>query len=189
MEQTIVALRRALRFIKKICKKRGYLLYVPISQISLKYGTRELFAVSEKRSRRIAHHKIKKKGPKNIIPLGISRNKLSGSNRESMYKGCASYLLSNFYTRIEKMKNARAIIPEALFILKVDNNNAILIKEAIKLQIPIIGVIDSDSNPFGIQYGIPGNDDSITALKTYKNLMIRTMMEAQKDEALEIAKF
>src|SRR5438552_3102019 len=55
--------------------------------------------------------------------------------------------------------NPFLLFPEALFVLHV-NSNLLLIKESIKLQIPLIAIVDSNCNPYGIHFPIPGNDDS-----------------------------
>jgi small subunit ribosomal protein S2 len=51
-------------------------------------------------------------------------------------------------------------LPDALFIIDVDHE-AIAIQEANKLGIPVIGIVDTNSNPDGVDYVIPGNDDAI----------------------------
>ncbi|CDZ16321.1 30S ribosomal protein S2 [Candidatus Johnevansia muelleri] len=63
---------------------------------------------------------------------------------------------------IKNMKN----LPNAIFVIDV-NNERIAIKEANKLNIPVIGVVDSNSDPSGVNYVIPGNDDSFNAIKIY----------------------
>ena len=57
-------------------------------------------------------------------------------------------------------------LPDALFVIDVDHER-IAILEANKLGIPVIGVVDSNSDPDGIDYVIPGNDDAIRAIKLY----------------------
>lgn len=57
-------------------------------------------------------------------------------------------------------------LPDALFVIDVDHER-IAITEANKLGIPVIGVVDSNSNPDGVDYVIPGNDDAIRAVKLY----------------------
>jgi small subunit ribosomal protein S2 len=57
-------------------------------------------------------------------------------------------------------------LPEALFVLDVGyEKNAIC--EAQKLGIPVVGVVDTNNSPIGIDYIIPGNDDSIRAVLLY----------------------
>ena len=57
-------------------------------------------------------------------------------------------------------------LPDALFVIDVDHER-IAIQEANKLGIPVIGVVDTNSNPDGVDYVIPGNDDAIRAIKLY----------------------
>jgi small subunit ribosomal protein S2 len=57
-------------------------------------------------------------------------------------------------------------LPDALFVIDVDHE-ATAIKEANKLGIPVIGIVDTNSNPDGVDYVIPGNDDAIRAVTLY----------------------
>lgn len=57
-------------------------------------------------------------------------------------------------------------LPDALFVVDVDHER-IAISEANKLGIPVIGIVDTNSNPDGVDYIIPGNDDAIRAIKLY----------------------
>ena len=57
-------------------------------------------------------------------------------------------------------------LPDALFVVDVDHER-IAVTEANKLGIPVIGIVDTNSNPDGIDYIIPGNDDAIRAVKLY----------------------
>ncbi|MBU2886971.1 30S ribosomal protein S2 [Gilvimarinus agarilyticus] len=57
-------------------------------------------------------------------------------------------------------------LPDALFVIDVDHER-IAVQEANKLGIPVIGVVDTNSNPDGIDYVIPGNDDAIRAIRLY----------------------
>jgi small subunit ribosomal protein S2 len=57
-------------------------------------------------------------------------------------------------------------LPDALFVIDVGHEN-IAVQEAAKLGIPIIGVVDTNNSPKGLNYIIPGNDDSIRSIKIY----------------------
>ncbi|MCX2982153.1 30S ribosomal protein S2 [Halieaceae bacterium IMCC14734] len=57
-------------------------------------------------------------------------------------------------------------LPDALFVVDVDHER-IAITEANKLGIPVIGIVDTNSDPDGVDYVIPGNDDAIRAIKLY----------------------
>jgi small subunit ribosomal protein S2 len=57
-------------------------------------------------------------------------------------------------------------LPDALFVIDVDHER-IAITEANKLGIPVIGIVDTNSSPEGVDYIIPGNDDAIRAIQLY----------------------
>jgi small subunit ribosomal protein S2 len=57
-------------------------------------------------------------------------------------------------------------LPDAIFVIDVDHER-IAIQEANKLGIPVIGIVDTNSSPEGVDYIIPGNDDAIRAIKLY----------------------
>ena len=77
---------------------------------------------------------------------------------------------------ILKMKG----IPDLIFIIDT-NYEKIAIKEAAKLKIPIIAVLDTNSDPTGIDYPIPGNDDARRAINLYCDLLKQTILSAQKE--------
>jgi small subunit ribosomal protein S2 len=70
-------------------------------------------------------------------------------------------------------------LPDALFIIDVDHER-IAIQEANKLGIPVIGVVDTNSNPEGVDYVIPGNDDAIRAIKLYTAAIADACLEGSK---------
>ena len=61
-------------------------------------------------------------------------------------------------------------LPDALFVIDVDHE-AIAIKEAKNTGIPVIGIVDTNSNPDNVDYVIPGNDDAIRAVTLYASAM------------------
>ena len=69
-------------------------------------------------------------------------------------------------------------VPDVIFVLDVGyEKNAIA--EAIKLGIPVVGIVDSNNSPDNIDYIIPGNDDSIRAIKLYCESAAAAVMEAK----------
>jgi len=72
-------------------------------------------------------------------------------------------------------------IPDMVFIIDT-NYESLSIKESIKLRIPIIAILDTNSDPDGIDFPIPGNDDARRAIDLYCNLIKETILNA-KDEA------
>lgn len=67
-------------------------------------------------------------------------------------------------------------LPDALFVVDVDHER-IAINEANKLGIPVIGVVDTNSNPDGVDYVIPGNDDAIRSILIYVQAVADTILE------------
>ena len=57
-------------------------------------------------------------------------------------------------------------VPDALFVIDVGHEK-IAVAEAVKLGVPVVGVVDTNNSPEGINYVIPGNDDAIRAIRLY----------------------
>jgi len=79
-------------------------------------------------------------------------------------------------------------IPDLVFIIDT-NYESLAIQESAKLGIPIIAILDSNSNPDGIDFPIPGNDDARRAIDLYCNLIKETIEAAKKAApSLEVKK-
>lgn len=85
-------------------------------------------------------------------------------------------------------------IPDALFVIDVGHER-IAVREANRLGIPVIGVVDSNNDPDGITYIIPGNDDSTRAIRFYTQSVAETILDARasaqdgieaKDDFIEV---
>ncbi|MBY0509760.1 MAG: 30S ribosomal protein S2 [Rhodospirillaceae bacterium] len=72
-------------------------------------------------------------------------------------------------------------LPDILFVIDT-NKEAIAVAEARVLNIPVVAVLDSNSDPAGITHPIPGNDDAIRAIKLYCELVANTVLTGIKDE-------
>jgi len=71
-------------------------------------------------------------------------------------------------------------IPDMIFI--VDTNvEELAVKEAIKLNIPIVAIVDTNSDPTGINFPIPGNDDARRSINLYCDLIKDTILDAQQN--------
>ena len=73
-------------------------------------------------------------------------------------------------------------LPDALFVIDVDHER-IAITEANKLGIPVIGVVDTNSSPEGVDYVIPGNDDAIRAIELYMTSMADAIIRGRNNVA------
>ncbi|WP_292993640.1 30S ribosomal protein S2 [Nitrosomonas sp.] len=76
-------------------------------------------------------------------------------------------------------------LPDALFVIDVGYQKG-AITEAKKLGIPVIGVIDTNHNPDGLQYLIPGNDDSSRAIRLYARGAADAVLEGRNQSIQEI---
>jgi len=78
-----------------------------------------------------------------------------------------------------------AALPDALFIIDVGYQKG-AVAEANKLGVPVIGVVDTNHNPEGIQYVIPGNDDSSRAIRLYARGMADAVLEGRTQSLEEV---
>jgi small subunit ribosomal protein S2 len=76
-------------------------------------------------------------------------------------------------------------LPDALFVIDVGYHK-IAIAEAQKLGIPVIGVVDTNHSPIGIDYVIPGNDDSAKAVALYARAMADAVVEGKANSVNEV---
>ena len=69
-------------------------------------------------------------------------------------------------------------LPDCIFVIDVDHEK-IAVAEAKKLKIPVVGIVDTNSSPDGIDYPIPGNDDAIRAVRLYLSHAADAVLEAR----------
>ncbi len=96
---------------------------------------------------------------KEILKMGVQRDKLERS-----------------LGGIADMKK----VPDMIFIIDT-NVEALAVAEAKKLNIPIVAIIDTNSDPSNINFPIPGNDDARRAINLYCDLLKQTILDAQKN--------
>jgi len=77
-------------------------------------------------------------------------------------------------------------LPDALFVIDVGYQKG-AIAEAVKLGIPIVGVVDTNHSPEGISYVIPGNDDSSRAIRLYARGIADAVLEGRTQAVEEVA--
>jgi small subunit ribosomal protein S2 len=76
-------------------------------------------------------------------------------------------------------------LPDALFVIDVGYHK-IAIAEANKLGIPVVGVVDSNHSPLGIDYVIPGNDDSAKAVALYARAVADAVIDGKANASNEV---
>lgn len=77
-------------------------------------------------------------------------------------------------------------LPDALFVIDVGYQKG-AIAEAVKLGIPVVGVVDTNHSPEGISYVIPGNDDSSRAIRLYARGIADAVLEGRSNAVEEVA--
>ncbi|HGJ5863300.1 30S ribosomal protein S2, partial [Arsenophonus nasoniae] len=76
-------------------------------------------------------------------------------------------------------------LPDALFVIDAEHEH-IAIKEANNLGIPVFAIVDTNSDPDGVDYIIPGNDDAIRAVKLYLDAVAKAVHEGRsQDQAIK----
>ena len=76
-------------------------------------------------------------------------------------------------------------IPDLVFVIDT-NYESLAIKESIKLGIPIVAILDTNSNPEGIDFPIPGNDDARRSIDLYCSLLKETIQNAKKAAPVKV---
>ena len=76
-------------------------------------------------------------------------------------------------------------LPDAIFVVDVQHEH-IAITEANKLGIPVFGVVDTNSDPAGVDHVIPGNDDAIRAIRLYVTAVADAIAEGKADVATDV---
>jgi len=77
-------------------------------------------------------------------------------------------------------------LPDALFVIDVGYQKG-AIAEAVKLGIPVVGVVDTNHSPEGISYVIPGNDDSSRAIRLYARGIADAVLDGRSNAVEEVA--
>ncbi len=190
LEKTLPLLQDALNFVSGIAAKRGKILFV-----GTKFAAQEIVQEAAERcsmpyvNRRwlggmLTNYKTIRQSIKRLKELEamfesgkfgrLTKKEILGLTRE---KDKLNHSLGG-------IKNMGGI-PDALFVIDVGHEN-IAVCEANRLGIPVIGIVDTNNNPDGITYPVPGNDDSTRALRFYVNCMADTILESRVDVSDEM---
>ena len=106
----------------------------------------------------------------------LSKENQGFTKKEILKRGTERDKLERSLGGIADMK----IIPNMIFIIDV-NIEALAVAEAKKLNIPIVAIVDTNSDPTGINFPIPGNDDARRSINLYSELIKETILDAQKN--------
>ena len=76
-------------------------------------------------------------------------------------------------------------LPGAVFVIDT-HKEQIAVKEARRMGIPIVAIVDTNCNPEGIDFPIPGNDDAIRAISLFTSIIANAVLEADNEQGLKI---
>jgi len=127
------------------------------------------------------------------VKTSIKRLKEMKAQQESGLDTISKKEQLTFKREIEKLEKDiggiqdMAALPDAIFVIDVGFHK-IAVAEAQKLGIPLIGVVDSNHSPIGIDYVIPGNDDSSKAVELYARGIADAIIEGRANSTGEVVR-
>ncbi len=191
LEKTLAMYQEALKFTRQLAANRGMLLFV-----GTKRQAREIVREEAQRCTMpfvdhrwlggmLTNFKTVKQSIKRLKEMEqlqqegglerISKKEALGITRE----------MEKLQRSLGGIKELSAL-PDALFVIDVGYQKG-AIAEAQKLGIPVIGVVDTNHSPEGIDYIIPGNDDSSRAIRLYARGMADAVLEGRTQSLEEVA--
>jgi len=191
LEKTLPAFEDAMKFVRQLAGRRGTILMV-----GTKRQAREVIAQEAQRAGMpfvdqrwlggmLTNFKTVKGSLKKLKDMQAQKE----AGTESMIKKEA-LMFERELGKLEKdiggIQDMNAL-PDALFVIDVGYHK-IAVAEAKKLGIPVIGVVDSNHSPDGIDYVIPGNDDSAKAVALYARGIADAILEGRQNAASDVQK-
>jgi small subunit ribosomal protein S2 len=190
LEKTMAMYQEAIKYIRQLATNRGTILFV-----GTKRQARDILAEEAQRAGMpyVDHRwlggmltnfktvKVSIKRLKDLEAMGQDGTFEKMSKREALTLQREMDKLNRSLGGIKEM-NA---LPDALFVIDVGYQK-IAVTEAKKLNIPIVGVVDTNHSPDGIAYVIPGNDDSSRAIRLYARGVADAILEGRSQVIQEI---
>ncbi len=191
LEKTLPMFQEAMKYAKQLTANRGTILMV-----GTKRQAREIVATEARRAgvpfvdtRWLGGMLTNFK----TVKTSIKRLKDMKAQQEAGLDNLSKKEQLTFNREIEKLeKDIGGIqdmnaLPDAIFVIDVGFHK-IAVAEAKKLGIPLIGVVDSNHSPEGIDYVIPGNDDSSKAVTLYARGIADAIIEGRSSAASDVVK-
>ena len=192
LEKTLVMYQEAARYVRQLAANRGTVLFV-----GTKRQAREILA---EEARRCGMPYVDQRWLGGMltnfktVKVSIKRLKdMEAQQQDGVLERMTKKEALMFTREMEKLETSiggikdMAGLPDALFVLDVGYHK-IAISEAKKLGIPLVGVVDSNHSPEGIDYVIPGNDDSGKAIRLYAQGIADSILEGRSASLNEVAK-
>jgi small subunit ribosomal protein S2 len=189
LEKTLPLFNEATKFIRQLASRRGNILMV-----GTKRQAREVIALEAQRAgmpfvdqRWLGGMLTNFKTVKGSLKKLKDMQAVKEAGTESMIKKEA-LLFDRDLVKLEKDIGGiqdMAALPDALFVIDVGYHK-IAVAEAKKLGIPVIGVVDTNHSPIGIDYVIPGNDDSAKAVALYAKAVADAVLEGKANATSDL---
>jgi small subunit ribosomal protein S2 len=187
LEKTLPMFGEASKFARQLASNRGSILFV-----GTKRQARDIMAEEASRcgmpyiSHRwlggmLTNFKTVKQSVKRMKDMEAQLADSTLSKKETLRLQREFDKLLNSLGGIKEMDR----LPDALFVMDVGYQK-IAITEANKLGIPVIGVVDSNNTPEGVDYVIPGNDDSARAIRLYARGLADAILEGKANMVEEL---
>ncbi|WP_399696648.1 30S ribosomal protein S2 [Xenophilus sp.] len=191
LEKSLPMFQEAQKYARQLASNRGTILFV-----GTKRQAREIVA-EEARRAGMPYVETRWLGGMltnfKTVKTSIKRLKDMKAQQEAGLEGLSKKEQLTFTREIEKLeKDIGGIqdmnaLPDAIFVIDVGFHK-IAVAEAKKLGIPLIGVVDSNHSPEGIDYVIPGNDDSSKAVTLYARGIADAIVEGRNNAVADVAK-
>ena len=185
LQQTVPMLEQALNGLKDIASKGGRILFVGTKR----QAQDKIKNAATRCGQYYVHHRWLGGMMTNwqTISLSIKRLKELETLLSSGNKGLTKKEVLMLTRERDKLELSIGGIknmggkPDALFIIDT-NKEDLAIKEANKLGIPVFAVLDTNCDPAGIDFPIPGNDDAIRAIELYCDLAVSSILQGMQAE-------
>jgi small subunit ribosomal protein S2 len=187
LEKTLPLYGDAMNFIGSLAAKRGNILFVGTKRAAQEIVREE----AERCSMPFVNHRWLGGMLTNFktVKQSIKRLKeLEAMKAEGGFEGLSKKEVLTLSREQEKLERSLGGIkdmnglPDALFVIDVGHEK-IAVNEAVKLGIPVIGVVDSNNDPDKVDYVIPGNDDAIRAITLYTQGVAKAIIEGRASSA------
>ncbi|NBV82526.1 30S ribosomal protein S2 [bacterium] len=187
LQQTIKLIKKSYQVVREVVKNNGTVLFVGTK----KQAQDAIQAEANRCGMPFVHHRWLGGTLTNNVTIRQSVNKLKQYNR--MSEDGTFELLSNKEAAAKRKKLVRLgyyldgikdmyRLPSLVFVVDT-KRETLAVKEANKLNIPIIGIVDTNADPTEVQYPIPANDDAIRAIKLICSVIAKAVLDGQAEKS------
>jgi small subunit ribosomal protein S2 len=192
LEQTRDAILKACEFLRSVAASGSYVLFVGTKKQAQDIIKEEaercgMFYVNQRwLGGMLTNFQTIKKSIRRLEEIEAMKE---DGRMAKLAKKEVSKLNKEAYKLNKNLEGVRAMekLPKAIFVIDVKKED-IAVKEARKLGIPVVGVVDTNSDPDRIDYVIPANDDAIRSIRLLTNIMAESVLQGRETFTLGEAK-